>query len=353
MKSVSEKTEHVKKYYSNLLNGKVDLKTRTCCCSDELLHPIVRDIEKEIDNEVLTKFYGCGSPIPPALEGCTVLDLGCGTGKDVFIVSRLTGPDGYAIGVDMTDEQIKIAQKHLSPQMKKFGYQKANVEFKKGYIEDLKELGIKDNSIDVVISNCVINLSIDKKAVFSEIFRVLKPGGELYFSDVFAGRRVPENLQNDPLLHSECLGGAMYIEDFRRMMREIGCPDYRVVTKNKIKLGNPKIEVRVGMVDFYSVTVRAFKLDNLEDICEDYGQVSVYNATIPGYSHAFELDDHHRFIAHKPMLVCGNTASMLSNTRYSKHFQITGDKSVHYGPFDCAPASEKYKGDGEGGGACC
>jgi len=353
MKSVSEKTDHVKKYYSNLLNGKVDLKTRTCCCSDELLHPIVRDIEKEIDNEVLTKFYGCGSPIPPALEGCTVLDLGCGTGKDVFIASRLTGPDGYAIGVDMTDEQIKIAQKHLSPQMKKFGYQKANVEFRRGYIEDLKEIGIKDDSIDVVISNCVINLSIDKKAVFSEIFRVLKPGGELYFSDVFAGRRVPENLQNDPLLHSECLGGAMYIEDFRRMMREIGCPDYRVVTKNKIKLGNPKIEVRVGMVDFYSVTVRAFKLDNLEDICEDYGQVSVYNATIPGYSHAFELDDHHRFIAHKPMLICGNTASMLSNTRYSKHFQITGDKSVHYGPFDCAPASEKHKGDGEGGGACC
>ena len=353
MKNISEKTDHVKKYYGNILNGKVDLKTRTCCCSDELLHPIVRDIEKDIDNEVLTKFYGCGSPIPPALEGCTVLDLGCGTGKDVFIASRLTGPDGYAIGVDMTDEQIKIAQKHREPQMKKFGYQKANVEFKKGYIEDLKEIGIKDNSIDVVISNCVINLSIDKKAVFSEIFRVLKPGGELYFSDVFAGRRVPEDLQNDPLLHSECLGGAMYIEDFRKMMREIGCPDYRIVTKNKIKLENPKIEVKIGMVDFYSVTVRAFKLDDLEDICEDYGQVAIYNATIPGYSNVFELDNHHRFISNKPMLVCGNTASMLSNTRYSKHFKVTGDKSVHYGPFDCAPASEKHKGDGEAGGACC
>jgi SAM-dependent methyltransferase len=353
MKNISEKTDNVKKYYGNILNGKVDLKTRTCCCSDELLHPMVRDIEKDIDNEVLTKFYGCGSPIPPALEGCTVLDLGCGTGKDVFIVSRLTGSDGYAIGIDMTDEQIKIAQRHLAPQMKKFGYQKANVEFRKGYIEDLKETGIKDNSIDVVISNCVINLSIDKKAVFSEIFRVLKPGGELYFSDVFAGRRVPENLQNDPLLHSECLGGAMYIEDFRRLMREIGCQDYRVVTKNKIKLGNPKIEVRVGMVDFYSLTVRAFKLNDLEDICEDYGQVAIYNATIPGYSHAFELDDNHRFISNKPMLVCGNTASMLSNTRYSKHFKVMGDKSVHYGQFDCAPASEKHKGDGEGGGACC
>ena len=353
MKDVSEKTEFVKNYYGHVLQDMSDLKTSTCCCSDELLHPAIKDIEKEIDSEVLTKFYGCGSPIPPALDGCTVLDLGCGTGKDVFIASRLVGPDGFVTGIDMTDEQIEVGQRHLTSQMERFGYTVPNVQFKKGYIEDLKELGIEDNSIDVVMSNCVINLSSDKKKVFSEVFRVLKPGGELYFSDVFTGRRVPEELQNDPLLHSECLGGAMYSEDFRRMMRNIGCPDYRVVSKHKIKINNPKIEVRVGMVDFYSMTVRAFKLDSLEDIYEDYGQVAVYRGTISGFPHAFDLDDHHRFIAGKPMLVCGNTASMLGETRFSDHFKVTGDRSVHYGPFDCAPAHEKHEGEGEGGGACC
>ena len=353
MKDVSEKTEFVKKYYGRDLQNKSDLQTSACCCSDELLHPLIRDIEKQLDNEILAKFYGCGSPVPPDLEGRVVLDLGCGTGKDVFIASRLAGPEGYVIGVDMTDEQLEVGQRHIDSQMEKFGYSKPNVELKKGYIEDLKSIGIEDNSVDVLISNCVINLSTDKRAVFSEIFRVLKPGGELYFSDVFAGRRVPALLQEDPLLHSECIGGALYIEDFRRLLRDMGCPDYRVVAKKRINLGNPAIEKKVGMVDFYSLTVRAFKLNSLEDICEDYGQVANYIGTIPGYPHAFDLDDHHRFITGKPMLVCGNTASMLKETRYSRHFKVEGNRSTHYGPFDCAPASVKHEGDGEGGGACC
>ena len=353
MRNVPEKSEYVKDYYGRRLHGMQDLRTNACCCSEELLHPAVKEIESQIDNEVLTKFYGCGSPIPPALKGCHVLDLGCGTGKDVFIASRLVGQEGFVTGVDMTDEQLDVAGRHLDSQMKRFGYSNANVEFKKGYIEDLEEIGIRDNSMDVVMSNCVINLSSDKKKVFSEIFRVLKPGGELYFSDVFAGRRIPGHLANDRLLYSECLGGAMYIEDFRRMMRDTGCPDCRIVAKHKIELKNPRIEVKVGMIDFYSITVRAFKLDSLEDICEDYGQVAVYSGTVPGYPHAFELDDHHRFISGKPMLVCGNTASMLQETRFAGHFRMTGDKSVHYGLFDCAPAYIKHEGNGDGGGACC
>jgi len=348
------KTEHIKEYYGKFLHGKKDLKTGACCCSDELLTPAIREIEKQINNEVLTKFYGCGSPIPPALEGRVVLDLGCGTGKDVFIASRLAGPEGFVIGVDMTGGQLEVAERNLDSQMKKFGYAVRNVEFKKGYIEDLKKIGINDNSIDVVMSNCVINLSTDKRKVFGEIFRVLKPGGELYFSDVFAGRRVPEDIANDPVLYNECLGGAMYIEDFRRMLRAAGCPDYRVVLKKRIKMGNAKLEAKAGMIDFYSMTVRAFKLPGrLEDICEDYGQVATYLGTIPGYSHSFDLDDHHRFIAGKPMLVCGNTASMLQETRFAGHFKVTGDRSVHYGPFNCAPASVKYQDESGGGGACC
>ena len=353
MKNISEKTAYLKEYYGKILQGKKDLKTSACCCSEEISHPAVRKIERQINNEVLTKFYGCGSPIPPALEGCVVLDLGCGTGRDVFIASRLVGPNGFALGIDMTSEQIDVAERHRDSQMKKFGYTKPNVDFKKGYIEDLEGIGIKDNSIDVVMSNCVINLASDKSKVFSEIFRVLKPGGELYFSDVFAGRRVPEHLRNNPVLYSECLGGALYIEDFRRLLQETGCPDYRIVTKKKIKLDNPKIASKVGMVDFYSMTIRAFKLKSLEDICEDYGQAAVYLGTIPGYPHTFDLDDHHRFIAGKQMLVCGNTASMLGETRFTRHFKVTGDRSIHYGPFDCAPASSKIESGSDGGGACC
>jgi hypothetical protein len=101
------------------------------------------------------------------------------------------------------------------------------------------------------------------------------------------------------------------------------------------------------------MTVRAFKLETLEDICENYGQVAVYRGSIPGYTHVFELDDRHRFIAGKPMLVCGNTASMLQETRFASHFKVTGDRSVHYGPFDCAPAHEKRDSEDESGGACC
>lgn len=355
MRMSTSNHEQLKQYYGKLLQGTKDLKSSACCCGDGDLPPRIRGIIGQIDEEILSKFYGCGSPLPPALDGKTVLDLGCGTGRDAYVVSRLVGPDGYVIGIDMTSEQILVAQRHIDSQAMRFGYEKPNVAFRQGYIEDLQESGIADESIDVVISNCVINLSPDKRSVLSEIFRVLRPGGELYFSDVFAGRRIPDHLMDDPVLHGECLAGAMYIEDFRRLLRNIGCSDYRVMSKRRISIDNPEIEEKIGMVDFYSMTVRAFKLNDLEDLCEDYGQSAVYLGTIPEAPHAFALDDHHLFLTGKPMLVCGNTASMLQNTRFSAHFRVIGDRAVHYGPFDCAPASVKAEG-GEGhrsGGACC
>ncbi len=350
MENTSEKTEFVKEYYGKVLRNKTDLRTSTCRCTDETLSSYIRAIENKIDDEILTRVYGCGSPIPDAIEGCVVLDLGCGAGRDVYVTSHLVGPKGFVIGVDMTQEQLEVAQRHLDAQMKRFGYEKPNVEFRKGFIEDLKGIGIEDNSVDVVISNCVINLSPDKRAVFSEIFRILKPGGELYFSDVFSGRRVPEHLRNDPLLHGECLGGAMYTGDFRRLLRDIGCPDYRVVLSKKIALENQEIEAKAGMIDFFAMTIRAFKLDGLEDACEDYGQSAVYLGTVPGHPHAFSLDNHHRFITGKPALVCGNTASMLKETRFARHFRVTGDRTVHYGPFLCTPVSAEKDSSG---GTCC
>ncbi len=348
------KRDSLKEYYGTILNGTKDLKTNACCAAEGSPSPGIRQALRLIDDEILNRFYGCGSPLPPVLEGSVVLDLGCGTGRDAYIAAQLTGPEGLVIGVDMTDEQLAVARRHLDAQMRRFGYTRPNVEFREGYIEELKAIGIEDNSVDVVISNCVINLSPDKEAVFSEIFRVLKPGGELYFSDVFAGRRVPERLKNDPVLHGECLAGALYTEDFRRLLRKVGCLEARVVSRQPIALQEGEIEQKIGMVDFYSVTVRAFKLDSLEDICEDYGQSAVYLGTIPEHPHAFDLDDHHRFLKGKPMLVCGNTASMLSETRYAAHFKVLGDRSTHYGPFVCAPAVERPDGENVGsGGSCC
>lgn len=345
--------EIVKEYYGKVLKTQKDIKTSACCSVEAFPEPI-KAIMKNIEPEILDKFYGCGSPLPPLLEGCHVLDLGCGTGRDVYIASALAGKNGFVTGVDMTDEQLEVARKHKDAQMKRFEFKRCNVDFKKGYIEDLKEAGIGDNSQDVVISNCVINLSPDKRRVFSEIFRVLKPGGELYFSDIFADRRVPEDVKNDPLLYGECLGGAMYIEDFRRMLRDLGCLDFRYMSKRKINIDDPKIAEKAEGVTFCSLTVRVFKLDDLEDICEDYGQVAYYQGTIPNFPHEFGLDGHHVFIARKPMLICGNTASMLTNTRFAKHFKIIGDKSCHFGAFPCGPASRASDArDAGSGGTCC
>lgn len=345
--------EQVKEYYGRTLQSNRDLKTNACCTAGDAMPAYLRPILKQIDPEIIAKFYGCGSPIPPLLSGRTVLDLGCGTGRDVYLVSKLVGPKGRVIGVDMTESQLEVAQRHVESQAQRFELPRPNTEFHHGYIEDLSALGIADNSIDVVISNCVLNLSPDKRRVFAEIFRVLKPGGELYFSDVFAGRRVPAELVRDPLMRGECLGGALYVEDFRRLLRDLGCPDYRVVSRRPIVLDDTVVQAKAGMIDFYSMTVRAFKLDSLEDLCEDYGQAAVYRGTICEQPHAFTLDNHHTFTSGKPMLVCGNTAAMLSETRYAAVFESIGDRTTHYGPFDCGPGAAAASDTAQSSGVCC
>lgn len=342
--------ESVKEYYGKTLKTNQDLKT-SACCTAETMPLYLREILKEVHDEVKDKFYGCGSPIPLNLEGKTVLDLGSGSGRDCFLLSKLVGPSGKVIGVDMTEEQISIALKHQKYHAEKFGFSNSNIEFKKGYIEDLEEIGIKSNSIDLVVSNCVINLSPSKERVFKEIFRVLKPGGELYFSDVFSSRRIPESVKSDSLIVGECLGGAMYIEDFRRLLLKLEVADYRLMTNSKIELFNQEIIEKTGLIEFYSMTVRAFKL-NLEDRCEDHGQMAIYLGTIKESPNAFVLDDHHTFEKNKPMSVCGNTALMLSQTRYAEHFKVIGDMEMHYGLFDCAP-EKSIQAQGTGVGACC
>ncbi len=345
---MSEQTfDDVKDYYGNVLKTNDDLLT-SACCPLEAPPARVQKLLNNVHDMVQEKFYGCGSPLPLVTEGCTVLDLGCGSGRDAYILSQMVGENGRVIGVDMTDEQLSVANQYVGWHMDKFGYKKPNVEFVKGYIEDLKTASIEDNSVDIVISNCVINLSPDKEIVFKEIYRVLKPGGELYFSDVFAGRRIPRELQTDKILLGECLGGALYIEDFRRMLSDVGIPDYRVLSNRQLTLDDPEVEKKAGMIDFYSMTIRAFKVE-LEDICEDYGHVAYYKGTIDECPHSFILDNHHEFKTGMPVAICGNTTNMLEQTRFAEHFRIEGDFSTHYGAFDCSPVVSSDKE----AGACC
>ncbi len=340
----------VQEYYGKILKTKADLKT-SACCSAESMPEHIKSILSQLDDEILEKFYGCGSPIPPALEGCTVLDLGCGTGRDAYVLSKLVGESGYVVGVDMTDEQLEVARRHQQSMATKFGYTESNIEFKQGYIEELEQLGIADESVDVVISNCVVNLSFDKPKLMKEIFRVLKPGGELFFSDVFTSRRLPEELKDDTVLIGECIAGAFYTEDFRRAMADVGCPDVHIFSTRKIEVSDPEVKRKIGLTRLYSQTVRAFKLASLEDRCEDYGQHATYLGTIPEEPHCFTLDDHHCLETGRAMLVCGNTAAMLSETRFARHFKVEGDRSVHFGLFECTPA---VSSDGTcTGGWCC
>ena len=345
--------QEIKDYYSNIsLKQQGQMKTKVCCCSPDSHPDYVKAILNEIPEEIRTRFYGCGSPLPPVLEGCTVLDLGCGTGQDVYLASRLVGKNGRVIGVDMNEDQLDIARKYQKEMAEKRGYD--NVTFLQGYIEDLKSLGIEDGSVDVVISNCVINLSPAKQQVFSEIWRILKEGGELYFSDVFADRRVPEEIGLNPILLGECMGGAMYVEDFRRMMRKVGWEDFRYLTSCDSVIDDPEIEKLIGNIRYTSRTIRAMKLpDLLEDICEQYGQFVVYNGGIEGSETEFRLDDHHCFELGLPAAVCGNTCAMIQNTRFARFFTVYGDRSHHFGPFPgCGTAPSGCGCDDDCGCGC-
>ncbi len=335
----------IQQYYGETLAGTSDLKTGACC-SPDAMPAHLRSWLGQLPRAVTDRFYGCGSPIPAALEGATVLDLGCGTGRDAFLVSRLVGATGRVIGLDMTPAQLEIARQARAPHREVTGL--ANLDFRDGRIEDLAAAGIEDASVDVVISNCVLNLSADKARVFAEILRVLKPGGELYFSDVYADRRIPRELLDDPVLRGECLSGALYMEDFRRLLLAQGVADYRITARSPVPLLDADIEARIGMVGFESITVRAFKLD-LEDRCEDFGQAATYLGSIAHHPHRFKLDDHHLFERDRPMLVCGNTAAMLTDTRYGAHFDVSPRRS-HFGLF---AACAVPVADASATGACC
>ena len=323
--------DNVKKYYGEVVQKTSDLKTDACCTADAL--PVhIRKVLPLIENEIKSKYYGCGSPVPLCIEGLKILDLGCGTGRDCYIMSKLVGAKGYVYGIDMTENQIAVAGKYVEKQTEAFGYSKPNVKFIHDYIENLSTHFEKE-SLDVVTSNCVINLAEDKEIILQKVFDVLKFGGEMYFADVYADRRVPNSITHDPILQGECLGGALYYRDFERIAKKVGFTDPRIVTRKLINIHNPKIKDMIGNIQFYSITYRLWKLKDLEDACEDYGHMAVYNGQMSESNSKFELDDGHVLYKNKSERVCGNTAIMLSGTRFKQYFQIMGGFEEHFGAF--------------------
>lgn len=322
----------VKKYYGSELKSTSDLKTGACCTTDSIPGH-VKEILPYIAEEIKERYYGCGSPIPLVLNGLNVLDLGCGTGRDSYIISKLVGEFGFVYGIDMTENQIETAKKYQHIQAERFGFKNLNTHFIHDYIENIEE-HFDENSLDLVVSNCVVNLIEDKESLLHQIFRILKFGGEFYFSDIYADRRLPEQIRKNPLLYSECLGGALYWKDFERIAKRAGFIDPRVITKRIVNISNKEINNLIGNTNFYSITYRLWKLHGLEDSCEDYGHIAIYKGGIPESPFKFALDCSHIFEKDKPERVCGNTALMLSKTRFSEYFEIIGNFNKHFGHFE-------------------
>ena len=196
---------------------------------------------------------GCGNPhaIASLKEGETVLDLGSGGGFDCFLAARAVGETGHVIGVDMTPDMISKARANAA----NAGF--TNVEFRMGEIENLPAA---DNSVDVIISNCVINLSPEKPRVFKEAFRVLKPGGRLAVSDVVATAQLPDEMKKDLDLYAGCIAGASLIDELEHMLREAGFSSVRIRPKDESRAFIREWAPGMSVEDFVvSATIEAVK----------------------------------------------------------------------------------------------
>jgi len=350
--TMSDIHESVKDYYGKELEKSEDLKTNACCT---LVEPpkYIKNILSKIHDEVMSKYYGCGLTIPNKLEGLKVLDLGSGSGRDVYIASKLVGESGQVIGVDMTEEQLDVAHKHIDYHTEAFGFKTSNVKFIKGNLDELDTLGLDKGSFDLIISNCVINLVKDKQKVLNDVYDLLKPGGEMYFSDVYSDRRIPQELQDHPVLWGECLSGALYWNDFLNFAQKAGFTDPRSMESRPITVENPELEELLGNIKFFSVTYRLFKIEGLEKDCEDYGQALMYKGGIEYIGQSFHLDGHHEFLKGKVMPVCGNTYKMIHETRYRDHFEFYGTWDTHYGIFEGCGGAMPFSAEGSSDEADC
>ncbi len=232
---MKRKTENVKKlvrdgYAKALLQSSSCCSTSSCCCGTDQAKVISKkvgysDSEMNAVPDGANLGFGCGNPVALASlkEGDVVLDLGSGAGFDAFLTAQRVGKSGRVIGVDMTPEMIERAKENA----KKGKY--TNIEFRLGEIE---KLPVEDNSIDVIISNCVINLSPDKKTVFKDAYRVLKSGGRLMVSDLVLAKDLPKELKDSVEAYVGCLAGAIKKGEYLKLITMAGFQDVKVISES-------------------------------------------------------------------------------------------------------------------------
>jgi len=238
--------QHVKKHYAELAKGTSCCDVTTCCgpSSETSYAKMIGYSDEELKglpDSVTGTVAGCGNPIALAelREGEVVLDLGSGGGIDAFLAAKKVGPKGKVIGVDMTEEMVQLAKENAEKMKTE------NVEFRLGEIE---KLPLEDDMVDVVISNCVINLSPDKAKVFSEVFRVLKPGGRMLISDIVTQGELPNEIRENLEMWAACVAGALDEKVYLQKIMNAGFGKVEVIAKNDF----------MGMVS--SLKVRAYKL---------------------------------------------------------------------------------------------
>jgi radical SAM protein with 4Fe4S-binding SPASM domain len=280
----------------------------------ELCCPVQPDAEDltHIPPEVVERFYGCGSPVSAAAPraGEMLLDLGSGAGIDCFIASRRVGVSGRVVGVDMTDQMLGVARDSQPAVAAALGYD--NVEFRKGILEVIP---VDDAVTDVVTSNCVINLSPDKPAVFREIWRVLKDHGRAVIADIVSDEEVPQAMRADGQLWGECISGALSEEALLATMERTGFYGVSVLKKSFWR--------EVEGVRFYSVTVRGYKFKKQAD-CRYVGQYATYLGPMK-----LVLDEEgHTFPRGVPVEVCTDTATKLRAAPYTDAFVVAEDPNA-------------------------
>jgi len=384
MSTINAESEVRKRYAA----GAKAAEAKLCC-------PVDYNTEylKVIPQEVIERDYGCGDPSKYLREGETVLDLGSGTGKICFIAAQVVGPNGKVIGVDMTDEMLEVARINAPIVAERIGY--SNVEFRKGRIQDLalnvdlldaelkrrpisdaasflaadelaQELRVKSplvasDSIDVVVSNCALNLveAHAKRQLFEEIFRVLRIGGRAVISDIVSDEEVPEHLQNDPELWTGCISGALTEEGFLAAFTEAGFYGVQILNRD----GEPWQTVEG--IEFRPVTIEAFK--GKQGPCVERNQAVIYKGP---FKEVLD-DDNHRMERGKRYAVCDKTYNIYREAPYSASFEfvepLTPVALDGAQPFDCSRTSLRHPKETKGqdynatteasqccdGGACC
>lgn len=266
------------------------------------------DLQSFIPEEVLKISYGCGTPagLKTVSPGETVLDIGSGGGIDCFEASRLVGPAGRVIGIDMTDTMLAIARKNAPIVAANLGYTSSNVEFRQGMADAMPVI---DGSIDLIISNCVINLAPDKRKVFREMFRVAKPGGRFTISDIVADQPVPQYLAHDAEKWGDCLSGALTLTGYIAGMVEAGFLGIHLIKASPWQT--------IDGIHFFSVTLTGYKLPAMAPVSD------VRYATLRGPFSRVVDELGTAYFRGIPQPVTPDAAGLLSHAPLASHFILS------------------------------